>query len=198
MSDFDEEGSVLKDIEKGYRFRWQFQLLLVGILIGVLTIVLIELQIRGVINIITKDGTPIGFITSALILVWVLSFIWPVIIKVRNRLYNSVSMGLFFASISIFITFLAYIYAIEGWVLPSTPLLLISFCLGIGTQLFEHLNPKILKNDWIGYLIIGVVSTIFAICTIIFLVNLLLIPGIYIGIILTALFVWSLIPEEPY
>lgn len=197
MSDFDEEGSVLKDIEKGYRFRWQFQILLVGIIFGVLTILLIELQRWGIIIIETK-GINIGFITSALILVWVLSFIWPVIIKVRNRLYNSVSMGLFFASISIFITFLAYIYAIEGWVLPSTPLLLISFCLGIGTQLFEHLNPRILKNNWIGYLVIGIVSSIFAICTMIFLVALMQIPGIYIGIILSALFVWSLIPEEPY
>jgi hypothetical protein len=197
MSDFDEEGSVLKDIEKGYRFRWQFQILLIGILMGVLTILLIELQRWEIITIETQ-GINIGFITSALILVWVLSFMWPVIIKVRNRLYNSVSMGLFFASISIFITFLVYINTFIGWVVPSTPLLLISFCLGIGTQLFEHLNPKILKNDWLGYLVIGVVSTVFAICTIIFLVALMQIPGIYIGIILTALFVWSLIPEEPY
>ena len=187
----EEEGdSVLKDIEKGYRFRWQFQLLLTGIIMGVLSIVLIELHRWSIIN--------IGFYTSALISIWILSFIWPVVIKTRNRLYRATCMGLFLASILSFITYLIYMYLSASAYLPSTPILLIAFCVGIGAQLFEHLNPRILKNNAWGYVVIGLLSIIFAFCSYLFLFAMMGVPGIYITIILAALFVWSLIPEEPY
>ncbi|MBD3228146.1 MAG: hypothetical protein GF329_08150 [Candidatus Lokiarchaeota archaeon] len=198
MSESDDEGSsVLKDIEKGYRFRWYFQVLLVGIIMGVLIVALLEVQRLGLLQIII-GGVNIGFITSTLICVWVLAFIWPVIIKVRNRLYKSVSMGLFFAAISIFITFLLFVYQIEGAYLPSTPLLLLAFGVGIGAQLCEHLNPRLIKTDLPGYLTIGIVSLIFAVCTFIFLYAIMGIVGIYVSVFISALFVWSLIPEEPF
>ncbi|MHA1231490.1 MAG: hypothetical protein ACTSPQ_12665 [Candidatus Helarchaeota archaeon] len=191
MTDIEEEGdAILKDIERGYRFRWQFQLILVGIIIGVLVIALFELHRQNIIN--------IGLYPSALIIIWVLAFIWPIFIKTRNRLYSATCMGLFFAAISSFIVFLIYIYFITSAYLPSTPLLLVAFCVGIGAQLFEHLNPRIIKNNIWGYITIGILSSIFAICTYFFLYALWGIPGIYICVVLSALFVWSLIPEEPY
>ncbi|MHA1270213.1 MAG: hypothetical protein ACTSPY_10540 [Candidatus Helarchaeota archaeon] len=191
MSNSNDEGeTILKDIEKGYRFRWQFQLLLIGIIMGALIIIFVELNRLGFIN--------TGIYTSAMILIWVLSFLWPVFIKTRNRLYRSTCMGLFFASISAFVVYLLYIYLIEQAYLASTPLLLTAFCVGIGAQLFEHLNPRILKNNKWGYIAIGILSLIFAVCTYAFLTAIWGFPGIYISIILSGLFVWSLIPEEPY
>ncbi|MHA1309532.1 MAG: hypothetical protein ACTSWR_06925 [Candidatus Helarchaeota archaeon] len=191
MADIDEEGeALLKDIEKGYRFRWQFQLILVGIVIGVVVVAFIELNRLGFIN--------TGLYTSTLITIWILAFIWPIFVKTRNRLYRATCMGLFFAAISAFIAYLFYIYFMTSAYLPSTPILLIAFCVGIGAQLFEHLNPRILKNNIWGYIAIGLLSAIFAVCTYFFLVALMGIPGIYLCVVLSVLFVWSLIPEEPY
>ena len=199
MSDDVEniDESLLEDMGKGYRFRPFMQVVLVAVVILVTALFLyifpfppgppgfLDFSVQGNLTITT------------LVFCWVLAFLVPFIAKTRTHRVKQISMGLFFAalcSLTVTIVLVAIDQAVIG---PTSIALLVAFLVGIGAQLYEHLNPEMVRRNMWMYLAIFVISAVFFVCVWIYMEALLAGWGIWISIVVSALFAYALLPEKP-
>ena len=199
MSDDVEniDEALLEDMGKGYRFRPFMQVVLVAVVILVTALFLYIFPI--------PPGAP-GFLDfnvsgnltiTTLVFCWVLAFLVPFIAKTRTHRVKQISMGLFFAAL-FSLTATIVLVAVDQAVVGATSIaLLVAFLVGIGAQLYEHLNPEMVRRSMWMYLSIFVISAVFFVCVWIYMEALLAGWGIWISIVVSALFAYALLPEKP-
>ena len=185
------DEAMIEDMGKGYRFRPMMQIVLVGIIIFVTTFIL---YLTDMLNFAIEGRLTL----TTLIICWVLAFIVPLIVKTKSHRVHQISMGIYWAAI------LTLIGAIILLILNSTPAiqtssipLVIAFLVGVGSQLFQHLNPELVKRNALTYLSVFSCSVIFFICVWIYMEGIIAGWGIWLSIIFTALFAYALLPEKP-
>ena len=107
-------------------------------------------------------------------------------------------MGLFFAAIlSLTATIILLMVDVSYSTETGSIALLIAFLVGIGAQLFEHLNPELIKRTAKVYLGVFGASAIFFICVWLYMESLFPGFGIWVAIVLAAIFAYALLPEKP-
>jgi len=195
------DEALMEDMGKGYRFRPFMQVVLVAVVILVTALFLYIFPY--------PPGPPHGFLDfsvsgnltiTTLVFCWVLAFLVPFIAKTRTTRVKQISMGLFFAallSLAVTIILVALDQTVPAPIQPTSIALLIAFLVGIGAQLYEHLNPEMVKRDMWMYLTIFVIAAVFFVCVWIYMEALLAGWGIWISIVVTALFAYALLPEKP-
>jgi hypothetical protein len=188
-----EEGTeaIIEDMGKGYRFRPLMQAVLMIMIVVFLTFIL---YLTGFL-----DFTQEGHLTiTTLVLCWILAFLFPLIVKSKTHRVHQLSMGIFGAAIlSLSGTILLSIFQTGSGITQTSIPLLIAFLVGIGTQLFEHLNPEIIKRTARIYLAIFASSVVFFICVWLYMESLLPGFGIWVSIVISAMFAYALLPEKP-
>jgi len=92
------------------------------------------------------------------------AFTFPVTVKERNRFTRACSLGLFLAAISLMVWVILAL-ALPLWPPTQTTTLLIASVIAISIQLFQYLNPGILKRDPAGYTVILAISAAFTVLT---------------------------------
>jgi multisubunit Na+/H+ antiporter MnhB subunit len=108
-------------------------------------------------------------------------------------------MGLFWAAIFSLVTAILLLIIDDTGIdiqTSSIPLL-IAFLVGVASQLFQHLNPELVKRNALTYLSIFACAVVFFICVWIYMESIIPSWGIWLSIILTALFAYALLPERP-
>jgi len=188
-----EEGAavLLQDITKGYKFRPFIQVVLVLIVIAAVAFLLQFVHILEFKN----EG---DLTITTLAFCWALAFLFPIILQTRSHRANQIAMGLYFAAIiSLTGTIILLIVAQSTYVQARSIALLIAFLTGIGSMLFEHLHPDSIGRTTKVYLGIFGVSVAFFLCVWFYMEYVTVGYGIWIAIILTALFAYALLPEKP-
>ncbi|HUY01230.1 MAG TPA: hypothetical protein VMV49_16840 [Candidatus Deferrimicrobium sp.] len=188
-----EEGTeaIIEDMGKGYRFRPLMQAVLMIIIVFVISFILF---LTGFLDF--KDQGDLTITT--LILCWILAFLFPLIVKSKTHRIHQISMGIYFAAIlALTGTILLAIFEGDSGIEKTSIPLLIAFLVGIGTQLFEHLNPELIKRTARIYLGIFASAVVFFICVWLYMENILPGFGIWLSIVITALFAYALLPEKP-
>ncbi|NVM55866.1 MAG: hypothetical protein HWN66_19355 [Candidatus Helarchaeota archaeon] len=192
--------AIIEDMGKGYRFRPFMQVVIVAVILFITALVLFIVP-GGPPG--TLDFKQPGDLTTAtLAFCWVLSFLFPFIAKTRSHRVKQIAMGIFFAAIFALIGSIILLIADQAvaqsiTIKPTSIALLIAFLVGVGAQLFEHLNPEAVKRTAILYFAIFAISVVFFICMWIYLAGIIGQWGIWIGIVFTALFAYALLPEKP-
>jgi hypothetical protein len=186
------DDALIEDMGKGYRFRPLMQGVIIGIIIFVLAFVLYMAKLL--------DFNESGELTvTTLTICWMLSFLFPLVVKTKTHRTHQISMGLFWASTLSLVTTILLLIA-EQSPAPiqhqSIPLL-IAFLVGVGSQLFQHLNPELVKRNALTYLSIFACAVVFFICVWIYMEALVAGWGIWLSIVLSALFAYALLPEKP-
>lgn len=195
MSEFEnvDEG-IIEDMGEGYRFRPLMQAVLIGILITVTAFILY-------ISDFLDFNAPGELTITTIAFCWILSFLFPLIVKTRSKRVQQITMGLFWAAIlSLSGTIILLMVDQTGLgdpLNPTTFALLIAFLIGIGAQLFEHLNPEWVKRSALTYFSIFGGAVIFFICIWIYLEGLIPGFGIWISILISTIFAYALLPEKP-
>ena len=185
------DDALIEDMGKGYRFRPLMQAVVIGIIIFVLALIL---YLTGFL-----DFTVSGHLTiTTLIVCWILSFLLPLVVKTKTHLTHQISMGLFWASILALVTAILLLIIDQAAPIQTTSIpLLIAFLVGVGAQLFQHLNPELVKRNALTYLSVFACAVVFFICVWIYMEALIAGWGIWLSIVLSALFAYALLPEKP-
>ncbi|MFX1299136.1 MAG: hypothetical protein ACFFD2_30280 [Promethearchaeota archaeon] len=185
------DDALIEDMGKGYRFRPLMQAVIMGIIIFVLALIL---YLTGFL-----DFTVSGHLTiTTLSVCWVLSFLLPLVVKTKTHRTHQISMGLFWASILALVTAILLLIIDQAAPIETTSIpLLIAFLVGVGAQLFQHLNPELVKRNALTYLSVFACAVVFFICVWIYMESLIAGWGIWLSIVLSALFAYALLPEKP-
>ena len=190
------DEAMVEDIGKGYRFRPMMQAVLIGILLFATTFIL---WMTGFLNFGGIDN--VGNLTiTTLALCWLLAFVFPLIVKTTSHRVHQISMGIFWAAILTMtgsIILLLIDNSATTTISNTTIPLLIAFLVGIGSQLFQHLNPEMVKRNALTYFSVFCCTVVFFICVWIYMEALLVGWGIWLSIIFSALFAYALLPEKP-
>ena len=195
MSGGDEaeniDEAILKDMGKGYRFRPLMQAVIVAVIIFFIALIL---YISGFLDF----NQPGDIAITTLAFCWILAFLFPFIAKTRTHRVNQIAMGIFFSAVfSLACAIILLIVDQSGYVANTSIPLLIAFLVGVGAQLFEHLNPESVKRSAVLYFAVFACSVVFFICLWIYIESLLAGWGIWLAIVVTALFAYALLPEKP-
>ncbi|MHA1264368.1 MAG: hypothetical protein ACTSRS_03955 [Candidatus Helarchaeota archaeon] len=188
------EESLIADMGKGYRFRPFMQVVIMAVIVFITALILylipngppgmLDFQTPGELTIVTLSFC------------WVLAFLFPFIAKARTHRVKQISMGIFFGAVLSLASAIILMTLDQGISSPSIALL-IAFLVGVGAQLFEHLNPEAVKRNAWMYMGIFLVAAVFFVCIWIYMEALLTGWGIWISIVITALFAYALLPEKP-
>lgn len=185
------DEAMVEDMGKGYRFRPIMQGVLVGVIVFVTALVLF---VTGMLNFGVQGNLTI----TTLSFCWILAFIFPLIVKTKSHRVHQISMGVYWAAVLTLIgAIILLIVDTPADIHVNSIPLLIGFLVGVGSQLFQHLNPELIKRNALTYLSVFVCSVIFFICIWIYLEALIDVWGIWLAIIFTALFAYALLPEKP-
>jgi hypothetical protein len=188
------DDSMIEDMGKGYRFRPLMQAVLIGIIIFVTAFILF---ITGIFDF----SVPGNLTITTLSFCWILAFLFPLIVKTKSHRVHQISMGIYWAAI-LSLTGVILLLVIDqaglGEAVENHSIaLLIAFLVGIGSQLFQHLNPEMVKRNALTYLSVFACSVVFFICVWIYMEYLLTGWGIWLSIVFTAMFAYALLPEKP-
>ncbi|MFX1297105.1 MAG: hypothetical protein ACFFD2_19910 [Promethearchaeota archaeon] len=187
------DEAMIEDIGKGYRFRPMMQAVIIGILIFITAL---TLYLTGMLNF----GSTGNLTITTLVFCWLLAFVFPLIVKTKSHRVHQISMGIYWASILTLMgsVILLIIDQKTTTSVENTSIaLLIAFLVGIGSQLYQHLNPELIKRNALTYLSIFCCSVVFFICVWIYMEALIIGWGIWISIVFTTLFAYALLPEKP-
>ncbi|NVM31591.1 MAG: hypothetical protein HWN65_22330 [Candidatus Helarchaeota archaeon] len=184
------DEAVIEDMGKGYRFRPFMQAVILCVIIFATALIL---YISGFLDF----SQPGDLTVTTLAFCWILAFLFPFVAKTRTHRVRQIAMGVFLAAIFSFIGTIVLLIIDQATVAPTSIALLIAFLVGIGAQLYEHLNPELVKRNALMYLAVFGVSVVFFICTWIYIEFLIPNWGIWIAIVITALFAYALLPEKP-
>ncbi|MHA1648962.1 MAG: hypothetical protein ACTSYB_02120 [Candidatus Helarchaeota archaeon] len=186
------DDAMIEDMGKGYRFRPMMQAVLIGIIILVTAFTLFLTDML--------DFTVVGHLTiTTLTFCWILAFVFPLIVKTKSHRVHQISMGIYWASILSLIGSIILLIVDQSQtttILPTSIALLIAFLVGVGSQLFQHLNPELVKRNALTYLSVFSCSVVFFICVWIYMETLIPGWGIWLTIVFTALFAYALLPEK--
>ncbi|MHA1130711.1 MAG: hypothetical protein ACTSQI_00595 [Candidatus Helarchaeota archaeon] len=184
------DESMIEDMGKGYRFRPLMQGVIIGLIIFVTAFVL---YITGMFDFNVQGHLSITTLTFC----WILAFLFPLIVKTRSHRVHQISMGIYWASILSLIGVILLLIIDASVIQPTSIALLIAFLVGVGAQLFQHLNPELIQRNALTYFSVFCCSAIFFICVWIYLDSLLAGWGIWLSIIFSAIFAYALLPEHP-
>ncbi len=188
------DESMIEDMGKGYRFRPFMQAVLIAIVIFVTAFTLYLLKIFDF-------SVPGNLAITTLTFTWILAFLFPLVVKTKSHRVHQISMGIYWAAIlSLIGVILLLIIDQAGLgvtVENHSIALLIAFLVGIGSQLFQHLNPEMVKRNALTYLSVFACSVVFFICVWLYMEFLLTGWGIWLAIVFTAMFAYALLPEKP-
>ena len=154
-----------------------------------------------IIIIIILEFLPLTFEARTTALVVISTFLFPLIIKKRNRATRAISLGLFLSSMSLMI-FYTLSFALPLWPITQTTTLLIASFIAISILLFQYLMPNVLKRNATGYIIITIISLAFTTLTVLSF-NLfppfgtITVWSIVIFAGITILFTYAILPEKP-
>ncbi len=193
MSEQEMEIFVEKEVEEGYRLRTSTQVGLMLIL-GVLGIWLIYEGFRHFIPPFNELDTIVAFSTIYIAL------IYPLIIKIRNRLTIALSFGLFGAAIASVVYWL--VTHVQLSTEPVAIALYVMFLEIVAMELFHHLCEEYVfyERDWRSYLVVGIFSAGFFACMWVLLGPLgygLGSLAIVLAVLFTMMFAWAVLPEKP-
>ncbi len=196
MSDDVEniDEALMEDMGKGYRFRpfMQIAVLVVIIFVTALLLYVLPAGPPGFLDFSVSGNLAV----TTLIFCWILAFLLPFIAKTRSHRVKQMSMGIFFAAVFSLITMIILL-ALDQTIEYTSIALLVAFLVGIGAQLYEHLNPEAVRRSTMMYLAVFCVAAIFFVCVWIYVEWLIVGWGIWISIVVTALFAYALLPEKP-
>lgn len=197
MSSGDEakniDEAIITDMGKGYRFRPLMQAVIIGVIIFFVALILF---LSGFLDF----NQPGDIAITTLAFCWILSFLFPFIAKTRTHRVNQIAMGIFFSAIFSLACAIILLIVDQSGVdkIANTSIpLLIAFLVGVGAQLFEHLNPESVKRTAVLYFAVFACSIVFFICLWIYIESILANWGIWLSIVVTALFAYALLPEKP-
>ncbi len=194
MADTTEklDDALIEDMGKGYRFRPLMQAMIIAVVFFILAFIAWFLGFLDFAKVGNLTIVTLGFC-------WLLAFLFPLIVKTRTHRVSQISMGLFWAAIFSLITAILLLIIDDTGIdiqTSSIPLL-IAFLVGVASQLFQHLNPELVKRSALTYLSIFACAVVFFICVWIYMESIIPSWGIWLSIILTALFAYALLPERP-
>ena len=182
---------VIAEIEAGYRLRpaTQVSLFIVLALLGIWLITRVELPLDLQIVVAT---------------IYV-ALLYPLIMKMRNRITIAISFGLYGAALAAILYWLITKHVMPllaaGQGIPLEALALyVIFMEIIGMELFHHLCEEFVfyERDWRSYLLVTVLSVIFFACLYVFLSAYALgFTALAIAAFLTIMFAWAVLPEKP-
>jgi hypothetical protein len=182
--------AIMENMGKGYRFRPIMQYIILGLVIFIIALIL---QLTGMFNFAQEGKTAV----VTLIFCWILAFLFPLVVKSKSHRINQIAMGLFWASILSLTGTIIIIILAQGPIESSSIPLLIAFLTGIGSMLFEHLQPDVIGRTTKVYFGIFGVAVIFFICVWLYMEYVIPGYGIWLAILTTALFAYALLPEKP-
>ena len=177
-------AEVMMELEAAYRFRpaTQVGLMLILLVVGIWLITQAGLS--------PEDTVIVSVIYTALL--------YPLIIKIKNRLTIALSFGLFGAAIASIIYWL--VMNMPAAVSLEAIALYVMFMEIVIMELFHHLCEEYVfyKRDWRSYLLVGILSAAFFACAYIFLDACALGSlSVVIAVLLTMMFAWAVLPEKP-
>ena len=182
---------ILAEVEAGYRLRpaTQVGLMLILSLLGLWLIYLAKEHYNLPIEVCVIAGTIY------------LALLYPLVIKIRNRLTVSISFGLYGAAMAAIAYWLVTkaILAPGGLSMEAVALYVI-FLEIIAMELFHHLCEEhvFYERDWRSYLLTLLLSIGFFACLYVFLSAYALgFTSIVIAAVLTMMFAWAVLPEKP-
>ncbi|MFX0079968.1 MAG: hypothetical protein ACFE8O_12085 [Candidatus Hermodarchaeota archaeon] len=141
----------IKEIGKAYRF-------------GFITQAMLFISIV-VITIIVLEFLPLTFEAKITAFVVISTFLFPLIVKKRNRTTRAISLGLFLSSMSLMIYY-TLVFVLPLWPITQTTTLLVASFIAISILLFQYLMPNAIKRNTPGYVIIAIISLAFTTLTI--------------------------------
>jgi len=129
------------------------------------------------------------------------AFAFPITVKERSRVTRACSLGLFLAAVSLMLWVIVAL-ALPFWPPTQTTTLLIASVIAISIQLFQYLNPTILKRNKAGYTVILATSVVFTTLT---CMSFNLLPPFgslsvwtfVVFAIVFLLFTYAILPEKP-
>jgi len=183
---------VLAEIEAGYRLRpaTQVGLMLVLVVLG--------------IWLIQQAQLPLG--TAIIVSTIYVALLYPLIIKIKNRLTIALSFGLYGAALTAILYWLVASYFLPALTGSQAMLsveaiaLYVIFLEIVGMELFHHLCEEYVfyERDWRSYLLTAILSAGFFACLYVFLSAYALgFTAILISAVLTMMFAWAVLPEKP-
>ncbi len=183
---------VVGRLEEAYRFRPATQ---VG-----LFIILAALGFFLVSEAVTNPKIGLSLDSAVVVMTVYLALLYPLVIKIRNRVAISASFGFFGAAMA------AIIYWLLGHMTSLTVQALALYAMFleiVGMELFHHLCEEFVfyERDWRSYTLVGLLSAGFFACLWFFLgpsgCGLSIHFTLLVSVVLTMMFAWAVLPEKP-
>lgn len=174
------EMEISDRLDEPYRLRFHSQIM---ILIGIF-----------IVTVFFLDYSDTSLDVSLLLILVEMAIFFPFVVKDVNVLTQSVSFGLFFATL---FTVAGYIVMSVDDLSDATIGLLVAALVVFGVQLFEHLSPFAIKYDLLGWIIIISAGLMFFAGISVFLNEFDTKSIFYVGIPVTLLFIFAILPEKP-
>ncbi len=190
----EEEISITDKLEEGYRLRFPAQIMiyllfLLGVAVGVYMFNVYMWDIGQ------WDSTYRTEI-SLLIFLFALTLPFPIIIKERNAMTYATANGMFFALL-LPVTAFILLHLGEDQLSTASIGLLIASVEIFAIETYHHMSPLQLRRDPTGYIIAVILAVIFFAAISLFLIEFAWTWVVFLGTLLTLLFLYAILPEMP-